>query len=236
MKYLGWLLCGVFVVAGFALAGPVAAQTKKKTVRKPVAQPSAVTPAEVYSNESQRIIEGTNEPLPRPTPPEEQPTPETADEKLDRIGKTLEAMAERLKALEGRRDSDADEKRKRLLLNLDILTKAEQRAESLRKQVYEIVEKENTIKTRLEQLEIDLRPEMIDRQVAFAGTLRPEELREIRRKNLDVERRNLQALLAEIQAARANLETNVVRADQLVEKLRARLEKDIDDALSDEPN
>ena len=38
-----------------------------------------------------------------------------------------------------------------MLLNLDILTRSEQRAETLRKQLYEAIEKESTIKTRLDR-------------------------------------------------------------------------------------
>jgi len=71
--------------------------------------------------------------------------------------------------------------------------------------------------------------------VAFAGSLRPEELRNMRRKNLEIERTNLQSLLTEIQRTKANLDQNVQRADILVEKLRNKLEKEIDDALVDDP-
>jgi hypothetical protein len=130
---------------------------------------------------------------------------------------------------------DYDDKQKRLALNLDILTKAEQRSESLRKQLFELAERENNVKMRLETIEYDNRSETIERQVALAGSLRPEELREMRRKNLEAEKRNLQNLLIEIQTSRTNLELTVQKAEQMVEKLRTKLEKDIDDALVDDP-
>lgn len=148
---------------------------------------------------------------------------------------SLEDLGNRIKALEAGRKDDYDAKQKRLLLNLDILTRAEQRAESLRKQLFEMAEKESTIKTKLDAIDNDIRPEMIERNVAFAGSLRPEELRAARKKNLDAERSNLQNLLTEIQRTRSNLDQNVTRADALVEKLRLKLEKDIDDALADDP-
>jgi len=122
------------------------------------------------------------------------------------------------------------------MLNLDILTRAEQRAETLRKQLFDMIERENQIKTRLDQIENDIRPEMLERSVAFAGSLRPEELRDNRRKNLEVDRRNLQNLLTEIQNTKSSLELNVQKADILVEKFRFKLEKEIDNALADEPN
>lgn len=142
----------------------------------------------------------------------------------------------RIRQLEAAGKDVKDEKkdlRQSLALNLDILTKAEQRVESLRKQYFEMVEKEGEIQRRLDTLEVELRPESIEKNVAFAGSLRPEALREARQKNLAAERTKLQILLTEIQRNKASIEANIVRADQLVERLRVRLEKEIDSALGD---
>jgi hypothetical protein len=205
-------------------------QTKTSSIPKPVpttTEPIIISQADQYQN--QQIIGGTTETQVQ-TQPETQPL--TFDEKLDRINNRLKEMNTRMKTLESSKQNEYDEKQKRLLLNLDILTRAEQRAESLRKQMFELVEKENTIKTKLETIDFDSRPEFIERQVAMAGSLRPEELRDMRSKNLAAEKRNLESLLGEIETTRANLEQNVIKADQLVEKLRSVLEKDIDDALT----
>lgn len=152
---------------------------------------------------------------------------------------TLEQLGNRIKNLEAGRavvpKADADEKQKRLLLNLDILTRAEQRSESLRKQVFEMLEKENAVKTKLDSLEYDLRPEVIERSTALIGSLRPEEIRASRRKSLESERANLQILLTQIQQNRVILESGLQRSDLLVEKLRTKFEKEIDIALEDDP-
>lgn len=152
---------------------------------------------------------------------------------------TLEELGNRIKNLEAGRKVekavDPDEKQKRVLLNLDILTRAEQRSESLRKQVFEMIEKENAVKTKLDTLDYDLRPEVIERSTALIGSLRPEEIRASRRKSLEAERTNLQSLLNEIQKTRAVLDINLQRSDALVEKLRLRFEKEIDAALAEEP-
>ena len=163
--------------------------------------------------------------------PENQ-TGETLESKIDKVGSNVRELKTRVKTLEGGKQNEYDERQRRLALNLDILTKAEQRAESLRKQMFDMVEKEDQIKTRIEQLENESSPEMIDRSVAFAGSLRPEDLREQRRKSMEIEKANLESLLTEVQASRQNLDANVQKADALVEKLRAKLEKDIDDALA----
>lgn len=152
---------------------------------------------------------------------------------------TLEDLGNRIKNLEAargpERKADPDEKQKRLLLNLDILTRAEQRSEGLRKQVFDMMEKENAIKTKIDSLEYDLRPEMIERNAAMVGTLRPEEIRDSRRKSLQSEKVNLQNLLVEVQRTKAALEISLQRADAMVEKLRTKFEKEIDTALEDDP-
>jgi hypothetical protein len=147
----------------------------------------------------------------------------------------ISELNDRIKVLETRKEDDYDQKQKRLSLNLDILTKAEQRGESLRKQSFELIEKENAVRTKLDQIEIDLRPESIDRQIAFAGSLRPEDLRAARKKSLEAERTNQQNLLLEIQRTRTAVEANVLKSDILVERLRAKLEAEIDAALIDTP-
>lgn len=146
-------------------------------------------------------------------------------------------LMERIKRLEAGQQSTYDEKQKRLLLNLDILTRAEQRSESLRKQLFEMIEKENSVKSRLDQLEFESRPEVIERALQLNGSMKPEDVRDIRRKSLNAEKANLSSLLTEIQSTRANLNMTLLRAEQMVEKLRAKLEKDIDDSfLKDDPD
>lgn len=127
-----------------------------------------------------------------------------------------------------------EDKQKRLLMNLDILTRAEQRVESLRKQRFELIDKENDLRAKLERTENDLRPEMIERTTSLLGSLRPEEIREARRKNLEADRTGTQRVLAEVQSSLGSLEQSLHRAETLVERLRTKLEKDIDDALADD--
>lgn len=166
---------------------------------------------------------------------ETQAEPEVASE-TERLNKRIKELNSRIQTLEGSKQNQYDQKQKRLLLNMDILSRAEQRAESLRKQLFELIDKESSIQTRLDQLSYDLRPEMLERMSAFAGSLRPEEIRETRRKTLESEKRNLENLLTQMQTSRISLEESLRRADQLVEKVRFKLEKEIDDALAEEPD
>ncbi len=191
------------------------------------AVPVIVSRAEDFQSENRMYV------------PDIQPPPTTSgksEAKTGDVGSRISELSTRIKSLESTQKNEYDEKQKRLLLNLDILSRSEQRAESLRKQLFELVEKENVVRTRIDQISFDSRPEMVDRSAAFSGSLRPEEIREQRKKSLDAEKRNAETLLAQIQTSRAKLEETVQRADTLVEKVRFKLEKEIEDALLDDKN
>jgi hypothetical protein len=244
MKFIKLLSLFVLVVA-LALAATlsVSAQSKKKkhtrrTTRKPAAvktipatngDAQVVSLADQYQDGSTQIIQPNA-------------TPSLADTQTtqlpDETTKRLKDIQARIKRLEASQSSDPkktyEDRQKILLTNLDILTKAEQRSESLRKQRFDMIDKESSIRTRLEQIDIDARPESIEKSVAMMGTLRPEEIREAKRVSLEAEHRNLQNLLNDVVAARSRLDADVQRSDALVEKLRNKLEKDIDDSLNDD--
>ena len=209
-----------FLFAAAALFASADAQAPR-TTPKPLATPPVVRSAEVIS----RADDYVEAPVIIGRVPEK--AVEAAVSETDLI-KTLN---DRIKKLEATQKADKDEKQKRLLLNLDILTRAEQRSESLRKQLFEMIEKENSVKTRLDQIEIEIRPEAIERALQLNGSMKPEEVRENRRKSLDAERRNLQSLIAEIQSTRYNINLNLQKSEVMVEKIRVKLEKDIDESF-----
>lgn len=210
------------------------AQTKKRktaatkiatiqTAPAPTTEPEIISRAEDYNLDVPQIS------------PAIETTIRTVDETNAATEKLISDLQERIRVLETNKKDDYDVKQKRLALNLDILTKAEQRAESLRKQSFDLMERETVIKSKLEQIDNDLRPENLDRSLAFVGSLRPEEMKAARKKSLEAERLIQQNLLTEVQKTRAALDINVQKADQLVERLRVKLEADIDSALADDP-
>lgn len=236
------VLAAIISLSGLAFEANAQRKPRKKTSKAKTTttaqiivpttmEPEVVSRADDYTDDTQPVgvmPDGNN------TGQDVASTPESTEEKLEKANGRIRELRAKVKSLEGDGKKAYDEKQKRLSLNLDILTKAEQRAEGLRRQLFEMVEKEAAIKSKLDQIDNDIRPEMIERQVALAGTLRPEELRDMKRKNLESERRNLQSILDQMLVTRANLEGSVQRADQMVEKLRFKLEKDIDDALAED--
>ena len=77
--------------------------------------------------------------------------------------------------------------------------------DDLRAQLSDVDYKEADLKIRLEQLNSDLKPENVERHFNGYGSTRPEELREARRRQLQIEKNNLLAGLERIASERARL-------------------------------
>jgi chromosome segregation ATPase len=111
----------------------------------------------------------------------------------------------------------------RTLIDMERLTRAEQRAESLRAQQLDTESKLADAQSKLEQIEYQMRPENIERAAGY-GTTHPEEAREARRRQLENEKSRLQAQTKILETSRARLETSVATADAEVDSLRQRIE------------
>jgi predicted nucleic acid-binding Zn-ribbon protein len=111
----------------------------------------------------------------------------------------------------------------RTLIDMERLTRAEQRAESLRSQQIDVESKLADLQSKLEQIEYQLKPENIERASGY-GTLHPEEARDSRRRQLENERARAQAQVRILETSRTRLETAVQSADAEVDSLRRKIE------------
>jgi len=142
---------------------------------------------------------------------------------LQTLNSRLQVISDGLLAPDTKSETESKERLKRISTNFDLLTRAEERAEVLRKQLIELIEKETQFKMRLTQLEEEMRPENIERTLSTYGTTRTVELRETRRRVLENEKRGVESLFQLTSQSRLRLEEDVRQADQLVAKLRQRL-------------
>jgi hypothetical protein len=76
------------------------------------------------------------------------------------------------------------------------------------------------VRTRLTEIESELRPRNIENSVALAGTTEAEELRDTKRQKLMNERAALNTLLQQIQSNLAEANDNVREAQALAYRLR----------------
>ena len=149
------------------------------------------------------------------TPPEP-----TAEEKTQQTINDLSKQVDRLNNKLGQMQEDD-----RYQLDMERLTRAEQRAEQLRSQLIDVQAKIADFEAKLEQIDFALRPENIENSTAGYGSTRPEAAREARKKQLESERGRVQAQLKLAENSRSRLEGAVSNADAEVDMLRAKLEQ-----------
>jgi hypothetical protein len=142
---------------------------------------------------------------------------------LQTLNTRLREITEKVLAPDSADANSAENKQVNISRNLGLLTQVEQRAEMLRKQLLELIEKETALKSRLVQIDEDSRPENIERSLNLIGTTRTVELREARRRILENDRRGVENLLNQTTQSRLRLEEDVRQADAMVAKLRQRL-------------
>jgi hypothetical protein len=151
---------------------------------------------------------------------------------LQTLNARLREITDKVLAPNASQSGSPNDKQNPIALSLDLLNRAEQRAAALRKELLELIEKETTLKSRLVQIEEDMRPENIERAMNLVGTTRTAELRETRRRVLENDRKGFESLLSQTSQSRLRLEDDVRQADLLVSRLRQRIlpliEREID--------
>ncbi len=207
----------VFVVVNVCVSytGNVYAQTPRPTPKRDA--------PEIISRDTDTLVENRVD-----------DDAETVNELSDRDDENEIKLPRRTTSTSTEDSASTAEKQKKMMVYLDLLTKTEQRADTLRKQLYDLIDKQNELQLKAKQLEFMLRPESIQSSTNLTGSLRPEDLREQRKKSLELEKENTGILLQQLESRRTTLELNVQKAESLVEKIRARFDKIVDDALTED--
>ena len=94
-------------------------------------------------------------------------------------------------------------------------TSAQETAANFRLQLSEVEANQVEMQARDAQLEEDLKPENIERSVAGIGSTHPEQLRELRRRELEIARASVRLQLDELDRSHARLEAAIADADAL---------------------
>ena len=112
----------------------------------------------------------------------------------------------------------------RAMYDLERLTRAEQRAEELRRQLRETTDQECQLQERLAEIEYEAQPDSIQRRSALIGSLNPGAVRDAIAQQLERERTRIRKQLELLGTSHARLEASVATADAEVERLRQRVE------------
>lgn len=143
---------------------------------------------------------------------------------VTRISASVRSLTDTLKAFVDKWEKVSGltltEKQQKLVLGMELLTRTELRVANFQKAQIELTEKLNASRSRLAQVEIDLRPRNINNSTVFEGTTETEELRENRKQRLQSERTSLTQLLNTIQTNLTETGDNLREAQMLADRLR----------------
>jgi len=100
-----------------------------------------------------------------------------------------------------------------LVVQVTAQESVQERAASLRTQLVDTQARQAEQQTRLQQLDEYLKPENIERSLAGVGSTHPEELREARRRQLEIQKKSVQSQLDVLAVSRTRLEAAIAGAD-----------------------
>ena len=232
--YIKVFIAAIVVVSCCLVEADAQTKKKKRTRRttkpaaaKPVITNPPVAPPDAPSNDVKII--STADPSAettetQSTDPAKKPAtsaqPAANEQDMQRTINKLSNQVDRLNDKLGTMQDDD-----RYQLDMERLTRAEQRSEQLRSQLLDTETKTADIESRLEQIEYAIKPENIDRATQGYGSTRPEEAREARRRQLETDRTRLRSQLKILETSKARLETAVSNSDAEVDLLRAKLQQ-----------
>ncbi len=159
---------------------------------------------------------------------------------LSNISRSVKQLNERLKSFVDKFEKvgglTLTEKQQRFLLGLEILVRSEQRVATLQKSHTELIEKHIQVKSRLTQVELDLRPQSIERSTQLVGSTQTVEIRENRRERLLAEQRSLTQLVQQTDRNVAETEAALQEAQAHVYRLRRSLLPQIEREIEQSAN
>jgi small-conductance mechanosensitive channel len=201
--------------------------TRPAVTRPVVTNPEIAAPGaeQATGSNGERIISTTDqtgaepEPIPENTPAPPKKSPKTSGD--GDMQQTINALSNQVDRLNDKLTQM--QQNDRTLIDMERLTRAEQRAENLRSQQVDVEGKLADLQAKLDQIEYQLRPENIERAAGY-GTVHPEEARDARRRQLENERARVQAQIRILETSRVRLETALRTADAEVDSLRRKIE------------
>lgn len=200
----------LFLIGGLLMADSNAQKRKRK--RRPsspqITNPEIYQPPQTENTNSNNSADPNASPSPTPDPESMKKTINTLSNQVDKLTDKLNQM----------------EESQRSLVDLERLSRAEQRSLQLRAEQRDVQAKTGELEVRLEDAEFALKPENVERATAVYGTTRPEEVRAQRRKQLETERDRVTKQLEQLRASDAHLTQAIATSDAEVDRLQKKLD------------
>ena len=212
---------------------PADAQTRKRRSRraKPViTNPTIASPGQEETTGEPKVVSTADE---SEVDPNESQDPTSTDstkstsKKLvqsdqERMQQTINSLSNQVERLNDKLSQMQENDR--TLLEMERLTRAEQRAENLRQQLIDVESKLADLQAKHDEIGYSLKPENIERANAGYGSLRPEEARDTRRRQLENEKGRTESQIKILEQSKVRLEQSLAFADAEVDRLRRKFE------------
>jgi len=215
IRQIAIAVLALFIIAGVSLVDSSAQRRRRRHRSRPsaprITNPAIYQPSPTDNANSSDTVnnnESTNANTQSPDPEAMKQTIRSLSSQVDRLTEKISQMDEA----------------QRSLVDLERLSRAEQRASSLRSELRDVQSKESDLQARAEEIDYALKPENIERSVAGYGTTHPEELREQRRRQLEGEKERVRKQLAQLASSHTQLEQAIAAADVELERLHKRLD------------
>jgi DNA repair exonuclease SbcCD ATPase subunit len=231
LRQTAFLLGVLMVISLFSIDADAQRRRKRRArrvTRPPVVRPVITNPAiaapgaeQATGPDGERIISTADQSESQPDSPQPKKSGATKGSNAPDMQQTINALSNQVDRLNDKLTQM--QQNDRTLIDMERLTRAEQRAESLRAQQVDVESKLADLQARLESIDYQLRPENIERAAGY-GTVHPEEARDARRRQLENERSRVLAQIKILETSRTRLETSVATADAEVDALRRKIE------------
>lgn len=222
------VLVGIVLVFTLCAGDAAAQKRKRRTTRRarpaaprPVITNPPIAPPEGAQTGEIKIISTAEDGPVTEQEAEKTTTTKPATQSGDEVQKSIKTLSNEVKRLNDRLSRIQEEEQDQR--EVDRLTQAEQKAEQFRTQLLDVQTKIADLQAKLELVDYALKPENIDKTTQGSGSVRPEEVRETRRRQLENEKGRIQAQLNLLETSKTRLELSVNRADSEVDQLRLKL-------------
>ena len=217
------------LAVAFVFLPDAQSQQRKRASRRassPASRARAVPTPEL--SDEPTVVSTADDPQQQPAAPQPRRTtsgrrqPQGTQAENEQLRGTVRDLSSQVEQLSGQLNQMKTDQR--AMYDLERLTRAEQRAEELRRQLREITDKEFQLQERLAEIAYESQPDSIQRRSALIGSLNPSAVRDAIAQQLERERVRINKQLELLATSRARLEASVATADAEVEQLRRRVE------------
>lgn len=227
IRYIAFLLVILIGVSVCSIETDAQRRRKRRVRRAPrpvVTNPVIAAPGSEQDGGSERIISTVDD---NGNPVDEtegtQPKKKISKSSDASMQQTIDALSNQVNRLNDKLGQMQENERS--LIDMERLTRAEQRAESVRSQMLDTESKLADLQARMDGVDYSLKPENIDRSIAGYGSVHPEEARDARRSQLENEKARLQAQITLLENSRTRLQASLSTAEAEVDLLRRRIDQ-----------